>query len=73
MTLRALQGGSQESSGTAAGRAAPLLGAGRLLRGRTLKGNGHFRVKIYSKPEVSVIRQHAAKKRSVFHTELPSL
>jgi hypothetical protein len=36
MTLRALQGGSQESSGTA-GRAAPLLGAGRLLRGRTLR------------------------------------
>src|SRR2546427_1737535 len=37
MTLRAVQGGSQESSGTAAGRAAPLLGAGRLLRGRTLR------------------------------------
>ncbi len=37
MTLRAFQGGSQESSGTAAGRAAPLSGAGRLLRGRTLR------------------------------------
>ena len=35
-----------------------------------LKGSGHFRAKIYSKPEASVIRQHTAKKQSVFHTEL---
>ena len=34
------------------------------------KGSGHFRVKIYSKPEVPVMRQHAAEKQSVFHSEL---
>src|SRR5712692_5966573 len=39
----------------------------------TVEGSGHFRVRIYAKPEVSVIRQHAAKKQSVFHTELRSL
>src|SRR5262249_39634078 len=37
------------------------------------KGSGHFRVKIYSKLEVPVIRQYAAKKQSVFHTALCSL
>src|SRR4029453_5955219 len=34
------------------------------------KGSGHFRAKIYSKPESSVMRQHTAKKPPVFHTEL---
>src|SRR5262245_54626422 len=34
------------------------------------KGSGHFRAKIYSKPEATVMRQHTAKKQSVFHTEL---
>jgi hypothetical protein len=34
------------------------------------KGSGHFRAKIYSKPEALVMRQHTAKKQSVFHTEL---
>jgi hypothetical protein len=37
---------------------------------RPPKDSGHFRVKIYSKPEVPVMRQLAAKKPSVFHTEL---
>src|SRR4030095_14886028 len=35
-----------------------------------LEGSGHFRAKIYSQPEVPVMRQHTAKKPSVFHTEL---
>jgi hypothetical protein len=34
------------------------------------EGSGHFRAKIYSKPEAPVMRQHTAKKQSVFHTEL---
>jgi hypothetical protein len=37
------------------------------------KGSGHFRVKIYSKPEVPVMELYAAKKPSVFHTELQTL
>ena len=37
------------------------------------EGSGHFRAKIYSKPEASVMRQHTAKKRSAFHTELHAL
>src|SRR5262245_30880272 len=34
------------------------------------EGSGHFRAKIYSKPEAPVMRQHTAKKQSIFHTEL---
>ena len=41
-----------------------------LRRRLTNKGSGHFRAKIYSKPEASVIRQHTAKKQAIFHTEL---
>ena len=38
--------------------------------GTPTKGSGHFRAKIYSKTEAPVMRQHTAKKHSVFHTEL---
>jgi hypothetical protein len=34
------------------------------------EGSGHFHAKIYSKAEALVMRQHTAKKQSVFHTEL---
>src|SRR5262249_38326759 len=34
------------------------------------QGSGHFRAKIYSKPETPVMWQHTAKKQSVSHTEL---
>src|SRR4029453_7427259 len=34
------------------------------------EGSGHFRAKIYSKPEAPVMRQHTAKKQPVFHIEL---
>jgi hypothetical protein len=39
-------------------------------RSKAHEGSGHFRAKIYSKPEASVMRQHTAKKPPVFHTEL---
>jgi len=32
----------------------------------SFEGSGHFRAKIYSKPEAPVMRQHTAKKQSVF-------
>ena len=54
-------------------RPAWALVRARATRNGVTKGSGHFRVKIYSKPEVPVIGLYAAKKQSVFHTELHAL
>src|SRR5262249_54599166 len=48
----------------------PMLFNNRIKRSHRIKGSGHFRAKIYSKPEAPVMRQHTAKKQSIFHTEL---
>src|SRR5262249_50924293 len=42
----------------------PMLFNNRIKRSHRIKGSGHFRAKIYSKPEAPVMRQHTAKKQS---------
>jgi hypothetical protein len=72
--LGLVQGGKPAFTGLAE----PLVsgfarGRGAHRRRPAIEGSGHFRVKIYAKPETMVFQLYTAKKWSVFHTELHPL